>query len=279
MTKPKKDKKTKKRRKESLEADTSPSITDEAKEDDVAGDGHHPSTTTGSEASNKPARNKRRKRKHSANATQHDTKPSSSLFNGIILAISTLESRNATNEDDDNKADASAKESTAQEDDPYKNYKTLTNLLKSHNATLSPQVHKRVHYIISTPSAIQNLTQRVRQALKRNVDIVHVDWVKACIERGERVDVSEYLCNDVAKKLMVEKEDVKKGETAGSKDEETGGGRKGGGYESDIPEEDNAGWSSPIQLDCCCVCHENGDLECPWCLDCNLTLARKNRQA
>ena len=38
-----------------------------------------------------------------------------------------------------------------------------------------------------------------------------------------------------------------------------------------------SGWSEAVELDCCCVCHENGDLECPWCTgetECNLTKKR-----
>lgn len=160
------------------------------------------------------------------------------------------------------------------------NNKTLKQTLKSHGATISPQVHKKVHYLIATDSAIQNLTQRVRQAYKRNVDVVNIEWIDECIKnKKSRVEVESYICNELVKTLINEKEREKKKQnqqqkTNGEDDENTSG----------IPTEDAAGWSEPIQLDCCCVCHENGDDNCPWCTGpentCNLTLARmaKNQQ-
>ena len=157
------------------------------------------------------------------------------------------------------------------------NNKTLKQTLISHGATISPQVHKKVHYLIATDSAIQNLTQRVRQAYKRNVDIVHVNWIDECIKKKNttkkcsRVDVESYICNELVKTLIDEKEREKKKQKTSD-----GGGDDGNA--SDIPAEDNNGWSTPIELDCCCVCHENGDDNCPWCTGpentCNLTLAR-----
>lgn len=116
---------------------------------------------------------------------------------------------------------------------------------------------------------MNNLTQRVRQALKRHVDIIDVCWVKDCVERGKRVDVEKYLLNEMAGELMSEKEKEK----ADTKTNIANATMKTG-YESDIPDENNAGWSSPVQLDCCCVCHENGDDNCPWCTECNINLAK-----
>ena len=114
---------------------------------------------------------------------------------------------------------------------------------------------------------MNNLTQRVRQALKRNVDIVDVDWIKQCVENGSRADADEYLRNDVARELMTVKEKEKQAFVTNN-----------GGYESDVPDENAAGWSEPIQLDCCCVCHENGDDNCPWCTDCNLNKKNKTEE-
>lgn len=33
----------------------------------------------------------------------------------------------------------------------------------------------------------------------------------------------------------------------------------------DVPD---SGWTSPVDVGCCCVCHENGDADCEWCTDC-----------
>ena len=223
--------------------------------------------------SNKKKKNRKRKRNHiSANTdtTTKNVKQTTScnkhLFNGLILAISTLESKQTNN---------TTSSSTTTIKDSSINNKTLKQTLTSHGATISPQVHKKVHYLIATDSAIQNLTQRVRQAYKRNVDIVNVDWIDECIkkntEKCNRVDVESFLCNELVKTLIDEKEKEKK-------KQKTSDGGGDDGNTSDIPTEDTNGWSTPIELDCCCVCHENGDDNCPWCTGpentCNLTLAR-----
>ena len=83
------------------------------------------------------------------------------------------------------------------------------------------------------------------------------------------MDVEKYLLNEMAGELMSEKEKEK----ADTKTNIANATMKTG-YESDIPDENNAGWSSPVQLDCCCVCHENGDDNCHWCTECNINLAK-----
>ena len=212
----------------------------------------------GKQEANKATKERKRKRPSaSSSSTPQET---SAIFNGLILAISTLESKvvNATIC------------TTKEEEDTietYSNYKTLSSIIKSNGATISPQVHKRVHYLVCTQQAVNNLTQRVRQALKRNVDIVDVDWIKQCVENGSRADADEYLRNDVARELMTVKEKEKQAFVTNN-----------GGYESDVPDENAAGWSEPIQLDCCCVCHENGDDNCPWCTDCNLNKKNKTEE-
>mmetsp|Transcript_2177 Transcript_2177/g.3408 ORF Transcript_2177/g.3408 Transcript_2177/m.3408 type:complete len:222 (+) Transcript_2177:302-967(+) len=160
-------------------------------------------------ASNQNPKNNKRKCKHATPKDDSDTPSSDKILNGLIVAISALESKHVK-EDTNNK----------DEDDQYQNYKTLKNvLLKSLGATISPQVHKRVHYLISTENAIQNLTQRVRQALKRNVDIVDVAWVKQCSEQKMRLAVdNNYSSNyELANCLMIEREKEKKRQKVVSK--------------------------------------------------------------
>ncbi|KAL7489405.1 hypothetical protein ACHAW6_015003 [Cyclotella cf. meneghiniana] len=214
---------------------------------------------------------KRRKRKHpSSSETSSQKSAERAIFNGLVLAISTLESTKTTDITMPTRNSNGNEKST----DSYNNYKTLTNILTTHGAIISPQVHKRVHYLVSTRHAVNNLTQRVRQALKRHVDIVDASWIKECVEGGARVDVENYLLNSLAGGLMAVKEEEKHEATRTDDFNETNEKSSKDGYESDIPDENNAGWSSPIQLDCCCVCHENGDENCPWCTECNLTLAK-----
>ena len=228
--------------------------------------------------SNKKRKNsKKRKRNHTPSADtdtttkngKQTTSCNKQLFNGLILAISTLESKQTNT--------TSSSSTTTIKDVSSINNKTLKQTLTSHGATISPQVHKKVHYLIATDSAIKNLTQRVRQAYKRNVDIVNVNWIDECIKNTKkcsRVDVESYICNELVKTLIDEKEREKKKQNTSNGEDD--------GNTSDIPAEDNNGWSTPIELDCCCVCHENGDDNCPWCTGpentCNLTLARLARK-
>ncbi len=118
-------------------------------------------------------------------------------------------------------------------------------------------------------------TQRVRQAYKRNVDIVDVAWVTECIDVGKIVDVGKYICNKEVGCWIAEKEKEKEKKMKKAANCKSSVGDCDD-KEPDIDEEGiEGGWSTPIQLDCCCVCHENGDDACPWCVDCNLTIARK----
>ena len=205
------------------------------------------------------------------------------LFNGLIVAISTLESseestkHSTTNrlvDHDDNNNNSNIKNNNNNNNITYQNYKALQHTLRHHGATISPQVHKRVHYLLCTRSAMTHATQRVRQAYKRNVDIVDVAWVKECIDTGKIVEVEKYLCNDEVGCWIAEKENEKKKQVTK---------RSSKRNVFDIDEkydnvDEGGGWSTPIQLECCCVCHENGDGDCPWCVDCNLTLARKQKK-
>ena len=198
------------------------------------------------------SKKRKRKRPPSNESKSQQSHNDRTVFNGLTLAISTLESK--TND--------------KEESDEYNNFKTLSFILKTNGAIISPQVHKRVHYLVCTQQAVDNLTQRVRQALKRNVDIVNVEWVKSCIKNGSRVNAESYMLNDLTKELM----SVKEKEKAEAKHTQVDPLKDG--YESDIPSENASGWSEPIALDCCCVCHENGDENCPWCADCNINLAK-----
>ena len=49
--------------------------------------------------------------------------------------------------------------------------------------------------------------------------------------------------------------------------------------DGNLVDPDAEGWSEPVQLDCCCVCHENNPpntiTDCEWCKTCNINLALK----
>lgn len=105
-------------------------------------------------------------------------------------------------------------------------------------------------------TALENRTQRVRKAAKKGCILVDVEWVRRCGEEGRRVEVEGYERN------LAEKEVV------------TVAVEEDGGEGEEI--DPDAGWSEPIALGCCCVCHDTGR-DCEWCLDCDVTRARKAR--
>ena len=202
------------------------------------------------------------------------------IFHGLTIAISTLESKQ-TNEVNNNETTTTSSHSN----DEYNNYKTLKHILQSHGVAISSQVHKRVHYLIVTDAAVQYLTQRVRQAYKRNVTIVYISWIQECIRLGKLVNVDTHVCNDVVESLINEKKAIN-----GSTDKAV---VVAAAAASKTTENTNATrWSSPILLDCCCACHDenNGDdghnnYNCPWCVkkfgahvDCNIITLEKQKK-
>ena len=95
-------------------------------------------------------RNKRKRKNPSSSATTETTSKcvgssnttTKQIFNGLIVAISTLESKQTNYANKSNEDDPS--------NETMNNTKALKSLLQSLGATVSPQVHKRVHYLIST---------------------------------------------------------------------------------------------------------------------------------
>ena len=230
-------------------------------------------------------RNSKRKRKrsitsdectNSSTTTTTLNNSASCLFHGLTMAISTLESKqNEVNN-----------ETTFSSNDEYHNYKTLKHILQSHGVAISSQVHKRVHYLIVTDTAVQYLTQRVRQAYKRNVTIVYISWIQECIRLGKLVNVDTHVCNDVVESLINEKKAIN-----GSTDKAVVVVAAAAAAASKMTENTNTTrWSSPILLDCCCACHDenNGDdghNNCPWCVkkfgahvDCNIITLEKQKK-
>ena len=176
------------------------------------------------------------------------------ILNGLTLAVTTLDKKR---EDNSSAAQLS--------------WKNTIDKCKQNGAAITSQVHKRVHALIVGNAAVRNSTQRVRKALKLGIPIVDIGWIEACIKDGNRVDWADYSRNDEAKKAA----DAKKKASAA-----VASGAEGCDVKFDVSNDDaNAvsGWSEAVELDCCCVCHENGDLECPWCTGekkCNLTKKR-----
>ena len=185
------------------------------------------------------------------------------LLKGLTLSVTTLDEKRADSKGGNDSTTGAAS-----------SYKHTIDICRRYGASITRQVHKRVHALIVSDAAVENSTQRVRKAIKLCVPIVDAGWIAACADSGARVDWTEYLRNDEARQAA-ERKKVASGASSNAS-----GGADGCDVEFDIGIDDaNAasGWTDAIELDCCCVCHENGDLECPWCTgekECNLTQRR-----
>ena len=172
--------------------------------------------------------------KHPGHPTPHRSRP----LNGITIAISTLN----TGTQHEKKEDS---------------YKYIVNECKAAGACVSGQVGKKVFAVVCNRSAVLQCTQRVRKAVKKNVMLVDIEWVRQSVIHGKRLDCDDYLLDDLANEAVLSRKDDTP-TTAGS-----------GNDVIDIVEDVNAipasAWSEPVSYGCCCVCHENGDKNCKWC--------------
>jgi hypothetical protein len=167
-------------------------------------------------------------------------------LNGLIVAISTLEVKGQAHSE----ADVS--------------YKSVAQSCRDAGAQVSGQVHKRVTCLVCTRTAVQHATQRVRKAYKKNLPLVDVGWVAQCQMENRRVEFGPYRLDEEAKKVIDKLNQVI--ETAAKQGEK---GAKASLLEQEIVPE--SGWSEPVELGCCCVCHENGAADsCEWCVDCKV---------
>lgn len=165
-------------------------------------------------------------------------------LNGLTLAVSTLDGGEKHVDAESSYSSVSAECTTA-------------------GATVTGQVHKRVYAVICNRSAVEQSTQRVRKALKRKIPLVDVSWVRHCVSAGVRVGHKEFLLNELGLQVANSKK-IADGEGEGNLTE--GGSR--------VDWDPNNGWSEPAVLGCCCVCHENGDRDCPWCAECGVKMVK-----
>lgn len=181
----------------------------------------------------------------------HKSKPkkSKSILNGITVSVSTLEVKGESHSD----ADAS--------------FRAVSDLCVSLGASVSSQVCKRVNLLICTPSAVENATQRVRKAYKKRIPLVDMQWLHQCQRERQKVEIDDFRLDDKAKAAIESRasrleEDASQLET---KQNTTKNDDKSEVGEEPLPD---AGWSEPVSLGCCCVCHENGsEADCKWCTD------------
>lgn len=68
----------------------------------------------------------------------------------------------------------------------------LTATIKGAGGSVSTIVHKRVSYLLCTPAAVEELTQRVRKAQKFGVPLVQPEFVAACVAAKKLVDYHDF---------------------------------------------------------------------------------------
>lgn len=185
-------------------------------------------------------------------------KKNSQPLKGLILAVSTLDVKGQKHAVSDS------------------SYQAVSSMCQELGAKVTGQVHKKVFAVICNQSAVNNLTQRVRKAIKKKHSfLIDVEWIRKCKSEQRKVDYEKYNLTDRAETAM-EKRDAKSVKSSLTDatttsiceiiyDEK----------EDELISKSDIGWSKAVSLDCCCVCHETNRDDCKWCIDCNVTLARK----
>ena len=171
------------------------------------------------------SRKKRRKRIPKDSSTMEKR---SAPFAGKLFVVSTLVQTSNSSEGD--------------------SYKGLLALCESGGARCSSQVHKKVHCVVATTSAIQGETQRVRKAWKKGIPVLKADWVRQCLQVGRLIPFDD----DLVPAPLVHKKEPK--------------GAKSESRTASIIENERK-----VELGCCCVCHDTGATDCEWCIECDVT--------
>lgn len=153
------------------------------------------------------------------------------------------------------------------------NYKYVVSLCEQAGARISGQVHQRVACVVATPEAagrgLHSPTQRVRKAWKRRIPVVGVQWIQDCIDGRTFLPLnSKYL-------LFEQTSETSKSSVSPSKNSNYSTVVD---LKSSIKEfDDNDGEAlldeKHFDLGCCCVCHDIGEKECEWCVDCSVNKA------
>jgi hypothetical protein len=154
-------------------------------------------------------------------------------LNGMVVSVSTLIG------DSGDKGDIEL------------SFNSVSLLCKELGADVKSQVCKRVQILICTQSAVKQATQRVRKAFKKKIPLVDVSWLEKCRKEQKRAEFEPYLLDKEAEEAIKNRQQ--------SVSEEA--------ISAEVPPD--TGWSEPVALGCCCVCHENGtEQDCKWCDNC-----------
>jgi len=129
------------------------------------------------------------------------------------------------------------------------NYKRVTALCEAAGAKCSSQVHKKVFCVVATVNAIDQETQRVRKAWKREIPVLRLEWLQSCLREQSLIPMEDY-------------EVQPPGVSRGKKVKESKPTQETEDAMHTIEER-------KVDLGCCCVCHELQTTDdCEWCVDC-----------
>ena len=170
----------------------------------------------------------------------------SAVLRGRTLAVSTL-----------------VQSSTEAEPEAYCK---LISLCKDLGAQTTGQIHRRVHALIATQSAVDGNTQRVRKAWKKGIPVVSPDWLRKCQQKCSYIDMEAYCINRSTSVANGAEEKPKKKAKLVARDHSI---------------QKATGEPKSISLGCCCACHEDtkGVTECSWCVDCDVKQAAALKEA
>lgn len=167
-------------------------------------------------------------------------KRTSKPLNGMVVAVSTLDVKGQSHSDSQS------------------SYKAVADQCQKLGASVTGQLHRRVSCLVCNETAVKNSTQRVRKAVKKKVPLVDVAWIHKCRDEEELVDMDPFRLDDLATTVV----ESRKEKASTVEVEVTDASAEVDGVPA-------SAWTEPESLGCCCVCHENGDDNCPWCPDCN----------
>ncbi|CAN0234217.1 unnamed protein product, partial [Laminaria digitata] len=71
--------------------------------------------------------------------------------------------------------------------------KPLEAAIKSHGATVSAIIHKRVSFVLCTADAVKYSTQKVRKAQKHGIPLVSQEFIAACALASRVINHSPFL--------------------------------------------------------------------------------------
>jgi hypothetical protein len=175
-------------------------------------------------------------------------------------------------------------------------YKQACTMAQELGATVSAQVHNKVHAVLcqiqdssssssnnswtttktthsrnsddtsscDATSHVLSVTQRMKKALKKSIPIWDLQWLVKIHKCHEWIDPEPFynVTQVVRENVRRQEQNVKDDITSDEGPREV--------HVQDESEEEylntvETGWSEPISLDCCCVCHDDDREDCPWC--------------